>query len=32
MPLVLYWLYPPQIKDTPEACQFARTSWPSSAQ
>jgi len=24
MPLVLYWLYPPQIKHTPDAAQFAR--------
>lgn len=24
MPLVLYWLYPPQIKSTPNARQFAR--------
>ncbi len=24
MPLVLYWLYPPQIKRTPDAAQFAR--------
>ena len=25
MPLVLYWLYPPQIKSTPNAAQFARS-------
>jgi divalent anion:Na+ symporter, DASS family len=24
MPLVLYWLYPPQIKSTPDAARFAR--------
>lgn len=24
MPLVLYWLYPPEIKSTPNAAQFAR--------
>lgn len=24
MPLVLYWLYPPEIKQTPNAAQFAR--------
>jgi DASS family divalent anion:Na+ symporter len=24
MPLVLYWLYPPQVKSTPDAAQFAR--------
>jgi hypothetical protein len=25
MPLVLYWLYPPQIRSTPNAAQFARS-------
>jgi DASS family divalent anion:Na+ symporter len=25
MPLVLYWLYPPEIKNTPNAMQFARS-------
>ncbi len=24
MPLVLYWLYPPEIKNTPDAAEFAR--------
>ena len=25
MPLIMYWMYPPEVKETPNAAQFAKT-------